>query len=159
MPERQTLQRARCDKRQGKATTTQAGEFIREEMHHIREGVHGARSARQAIAIGLSKARRAGVELKPPAPDQTSTKARRSAERDYERGHGAPSAHQPNPRRSRISPNALKREGSAAASPRAIGLQTREAASRRNRSERSSAARHAATTRRRNARGSSHASE
>jgi hypothetical protein len=93
MPERQTLQRARRDKRQGKATTTQAGEFIREEMHHIREGVNGARSARQAIAIGLSKARRAGVELKPPAPDQTSTKARRSAERDYERGQGAPSAH------------------------------------------------------------------
>jgi hypothetical protein len=77
MPEKQTLRRAARDKRQGKAPTTQAGEFIREEMHHIREGKHGARSAKQAIAIGLSKARRSGVELKPPA--QRSAAARKAA--------------------------------------------------------------------------------
>jgi|SRR5579883_551548 len=79
MPEKETLERARRDKRQGKAASTQAGEFVREEMHHIREGKHGARSARQAIAIGLSKARRAGVDLPPPPKGKTSEKTRRSA--------------------------------------------------------------------------------
>ena len=79
MPEKATLQRARRDKREGKAPSTQAGEFIREEMHHIREGKHGARSAKQAIAIGLSKARRAGVSLAPPKPGTTSAKTRKSA--------------------------------------------------------------------------------
>jgi Family of unknown function (DUF6496) len=93
MPEKQTMRRAARDKRQGKAPTTQAGEFIREEIHHVREGKHGARSSKQAIAIGLSKARRAGVELKPPAKGKTSAKTRKSASRDYARGHGAP-AHQ-----------------------------------------------------------------
>src|SRR5690349_15329980 len=83
MPEKQTLRRAARDKRQGKAPTTQAGEFIREEMHHIREGKHGARSAKQAVAIGLSKARRAGVELKAPAKGTVSEKTRKSASRDY----------------------------------------------------------------------------
>ena len=63
MPEKKTLERARKDKAEGKAPSTQAGEFVREEIDHIREGKHGARSARQAIAIGLSKARRAGVDL------------------------------------------------------------------------------------------------
>src|SRR5271168_2953619 len=80
MPERETIERAREDKREGKAPTTQAGEFIREEMHHIREGKHGARSAKQAIAIGLSKARRAGVDLPPPAKGKASEKKRGSAE-------------------------------------------------------------------------------
>jgi len=79
MPTRQARQRAEQDKREGKSPSTQAGEFIREEIHHIREGMHGARSARQAIAIGLSKARRAGVELKPPAPGRTSPETRRQA--------------------------------------------------------------------------------
>ena len=77
MPEKQTLERARRDKREGKAPTTQAGEFVREEIHHVREGKHGARSAKQAIAIGLSKARRAGVDLPPPSGGKKST--RRSA--------------------------------------------------------------------------------
>jgi hypothetical protein len=90
MPERQTVQRARRDRRAGKAPTTQAGEFIREEMQHIREGKHGARSPQQAIAIGLSKARRSGVELPPPRAGTTSAETREKAERDYERGHGAP---------------------------------------------------------------------
>ncbi|HET9862798.1 MAG TPA: hypothetical protein VFP37_05105, partial [Steroidobacteraceae bacterium] len=83
MPEKQTLKRARRDRRQGKAPSTQAGEFIREEMHHVREGRHGARSTKQAIAIGLSKARRAGVDLKPPAKGTVSEKTRKSASRAY----------------------------------------------------------------------------
>src|SRR5277367_2432511 len=90
MPEKKTLERASKDKRAGKAASTQAGEFVREEMDHIREGKHGARSTKQAIAIGLSKARRAGVGLKAPKKGTTSEKTRKSAERAYARGHGAP---------------------------------------------------------------------
>src|ERR1700761_4100586 len=90
MPERQTLARARREKREGKAASTQAGEFIREEMRHIREGKHGARSARQAIAIGLSQARRAGVDLAPPAKGSAVPETRRRAQRDLAVGHGAP---------------------------------------------------------------------
>src|SRR5881628_51702 len=86
MPEKQTLRRARRDRRQGKASSTQAGEFVREEMHHIREGKHGARSTKQAIAIGLSKARRTGVKLSPPRKGTVSEKTRKSAERAYEKG-------------------------------------------------------------------------
>src|SRR6187455_3332164 len=83
MPERKTLQRAARDKREGKAPSTQAGEFVREEMDHIREGKHGARSTKQAIAIGLSKARRAGVDLPPPRKGSTSEATRKSAIRAY----------------------------------------------------------------------------
>ena len=86
MPEKKTLERARRDKRQGKAPSTQAGEFVREEIEHVREGKHGARSTKQAIAIGLSKARRAGVRLKPPARGRTSRRTRRSAQRAYAAG-------------------------------------------------------------------------
>src|SRR5687767_15359359 len=86
MPERETLERAERDRREGKAPSTQAGEFVREEMHHIREGKHGARSTKQAVAIGLSKARRAGVKLPPPKKGTTSEKTRRSAERAYRKG-------------------------------------------------------------------------
>ena len=86
MPEKKTIERAKQAKRQGKAPTTQAGEFVREEMHHIRAGKHGARSTKQAIAIGLSKARRAGDDLPPPKKGKTSEKTRRSAERAYQAG-------------------------------------------------------------------------
>jgi len=86
MPEQQTIERARNDAREGKSPSTQAGEFVREEFHHVREGKHGARSPKQAIAIGLSKARRAGVKLPPPKPGRTSAKIRQQAERDNERG-------------------------------------------------------------------------
>jgi hypothetical protein len=86
MPEKGTLERAKRDRREGKAASTQAGEFVREEMHHIREGKHGARSTKQAIAIGLSKARRAGVPLVPPRPGQASKKTRQSAWRAYRKG-------------------------------------------------------------------------
>src|SRR6266545_3512439 len=88
MPEKETMERARRDKREGKAPTTQAGEFIREEMHHIRQGKHGARSTQQAIAIGLSKARRGGVDLPPPGKGRISEKSERSAEHAYEAGQG-----------------------------------------------------------------------
>src|ERR1700735_1651189 len=86
MPEKETLERAHKDAAQGKAPSTQAGEFVREEIKHVREGKHGARSTKQAIAIGLSKARRAGVKLPPPASSKTSAKTRRKAELDSARG-------------------------------------------------------------------------
>lgn len=139
MPEQATIERAREDEREGKSASTQAGEFVREEFHHIREGKHGARSARQAIAIGLSKARRAGVKLPPPSRGQ-SPKVRRQAERDYEKGqHGNGHVSR---RRSRATLGALKREGHGA-----ISRQTHAAARRRTSSERSAAARKAARTR------------
>jgi hypothetical protein len=144
MPEKETLERARKDKREGKAPSTQAGEFIREEMHHIREGKHGARSAKQAIAIGLSKARRAGVEL--PPPQKGSAQLKHKAELDYERGHGRP-ARRPSAKRSRAVKSALKREGRSAASHRALARQAHSAARRRSAASRSAAARKAARTR------------
>src|ERR687889_1968776 len=104
MPERQTLERARKAKREGKAPTTQAGEFVREEIEHVREGKHGARSTRQAIAIGLSKARRAGVKLPPPRKEQASASTRKNAARAYRAGQGRGRARKkPSPRRSRAT--------------------------------------------------------
>jgi len=144
MPDRQTLQRVRQDRRAGKAPSTQAGEFIREEMDRIREGKHGARSSRQAIAIGLSKARRAGVELPPPA--HGSQQIRRKAERDLERGHGAPPARRATAKRRRASTQALKREGRDAASHAALASQARTAADARTPAQRSTAAKQAART-------------
>src|SRR5688572_4872788 len=120
MPEKQTMQRARRDKRQGKAASTQAGEFIREEMHHIREGKHGAKSAKQAIAIGLSKARRSGVKLKPPEKGEASEKTRRSARRAYQRGQGAPARAKPSAKRARAATRALERAPRSAASHQAL---------------------------------------
>src|SRR5262245_30711960 len=108
MPEKDVITRARRDKREGKAPSTQAGEFIREEMHHIREGKHGARSSKQAVAIGLSKARRAGVELRPPAKGRTTEETRARATRDYARGHGAASRRALSRRRSRATLGALR---------------------------------------------------
>jgi len=144
MPEKKTIERAKQAKRQGKAPTTQAGEFVREEMHHIRAGKHGARSTKQAIAIGLSKARRAGVDLPPPKKGKTSEKTRRSAERAYEAGQKGNA--QPSRIRSRATEKALKREGRAAASSRALSEQAHSAASQRTPGERSAAARKAAQT-------------
>jgi hypothetical protein len=146
MPEKRTIQRARRDRRQGKAPSTQAGEYIREEMDHIRQGKHGARSSKQAIAIGLSKARRAGVDLPPPKKGTVSEKTRRSASRAYARGHGAPAKSTPSAKRSRATTRALEREGRSAASPRALARQTRTAAAKRTRADRSAAARKAVRT-------------
>ena len=143
MPEKATLKRAHQDKRAGKAPTTQAGEFVREEMHHIREGKHGARSTKQAIAIGLSKARRAGVKLQqPPAPAKTKTKqSARYASRAAAHRRGRPS-----PRRSRAIRRTLKRERRSAASHKALARQAKSAARRRSPGARSAAARRAART-------------
>ena len=146
MPEKETLDRARKDRRQGKAPSTQAGEFVREEIHHIREGKHGARSTKQAIAIGLSKARRAGVNLKPPKSGSSSSKTRQRAERDYEHGQSS-STERPSPKRSRGTLRALQRESTEAASRRALSQQARSSARRRTSANRSEAARKAARTR------------
>ena len=146
MPEKRTLERARRDKRQGKAPTTQAGEFIREEMDHIRAGKHGARSTKQAIAIGLSKARRSGVNLPPPKQGAASSRTRRQASRDYSRGHGAPARRRATPKRARASAAALKRESRSAASHRALARQAHRAASNRSASARSASARKASRT-------------
>jgi hypothetical protein len=143
MPEKATLERARRDKRQGKSPSTQAGEFVREEIHHVREGKHGARSPQQAIAIGLSKARRAGVNLgPPPARAKASTKrSAASASRAGRRGRARTS-----PRRARATRRALKRESRSAASRKALSRQARIAARRRPASARSAAAKRAART-------------
>src|SRR3979411_534174 len=143
MPEKQTVERARRDKRQGKAASTQAGEFIKEEMDHIREGKHGARSAKQAIAIGLSKARRAGVDLPPPEKGKTSTETRRQATRDLRKGKSA-SKGKKSAKRSGATASALKREGHSAASKKALSRQARSAAARRSAASRSRAAKKAA---------------
>jgi hypothetical protein len=143
MPEKETLERARRDKREGKSPSTQAGEFVREEMHHIREGKHGARSPEQAIAIGLSKARRAGVKLPPPERGEASEETRESAERALEAGEHP---HKPSPARSRAVRGALKREGGAAASKPALARHARAAASANPPAQRSEAARKAART-------------
>lgn len=146
MPERQTMQRARRDKREGKAPSTQAGEFVREEIHHIREGKHGARSARQAIAIGLSKARRAGVDLKPPTRGNAAERTVRRAESDYERGHGTKPRRRATAKRRAASEHALERESRTSASSGALAEQGRSAARRRSAGSRSAAARKAART-------------
>jgi Family of unknown function (DUF6496) len=145
MPEKETIDRARRDAREGKSASTQAGEFVREEMHHIREGKHGARSTKQAIAIGLSKARRAGVKLRPPKKGTTSDKTRRSAERAYRKGQSG-SGRRTSARRARAVTRALKREGSRAASRKALSRQARTAARRRSAADRSAAAKKAAST-------------
>jgi len=144
MPERGTVERARRDAEQGKSASTQAGEFVREEMHHIREGKHGASSTKQAIAIGLSKARRAGVPLRPPAKGKTSEKTRRSAASAFRKGQ---EGKRPSANRSQARLNALRKEGRQAASHRALSLQARNAARRRSPTSRSAAARKAARTR------------
>jgi len=144
MPDKETLERAKKDKREGKSPSTQAGEFVREEIEHVREGKHGARSAKQAIAIGLSKARRTGVDLPPPKAGTTSEDTRENAERAYAAGHEG--QHEVSPTRSRAIKRALKREGHSAASRKALAKQAHAAAARRTPAERSAAARKAAKT-------------
>jgi hypothetical protein len=147
MPEKDTIERAKEDKRRGKAPTTQAGEFIREELHHIREGKHGARSTKQAIAVGLSKARRAGVKLLPPGARQASPKTRAGAQHAYAEGQTHSSRAKPSRRRSKATRSALKREGRSAASRKSLAEQAHASAAKRSRAQRSAAARKAARTR------------
>jgi len=131
MPERETIERARADAEEGKAPSTQAGEFVKEEMDHIREGKHGARSPQQAIAIGLSKARRAGVPLAPPKAGRRSDRTRKQAERDYDKGQSRAGKKKPSAKRSRAVTQALKRERHSAASHEALSRQARSAAAER----------------------------
>ena len=147
--ERKTLERAEEDLREGKQPSTAAGEFVREEMHHIREGKHGARSTKQAIAIGLSKARRAGVPLKPPGDGETSERTREAAERAYETGKGQREPRAPSSKRRKAILTALKREGRRAASKSALAQQARRSARQRQGTSRSpkAAARRGAATR------------
>lgn len=146
MPEQESIERAREDAREGKSPSTQAGEFVREEMEHIREGKHGARSAKQAIAIGLSKARRAGVPLPPPRNGAVSRRTRKQARRDIAKGRRG--NKKPNPKRSRAVRGTLKREPRSAASHRALSRQAHAAARKRSAASRSRAAKKAARTRR-----------
>jgi hypothetical protein len=140
MPEQRTLERARKAKRERKSPKTQAGEFVREEIEHVRSGKHGIRSTKQAIAIGLSKARKAGIDLPPPPKGKASEKTRRSAARAYAQGQrGHP--HKTSPTRSRAITGALRREGHEAASSEALAHQAAQAARQRTAGERSASAR------------------
>jgi hypothetical protein len=140
MPEKETLRRARRDAREGKSPSTQAGEFVREEIRHVREGKHGAKSAKQAIAIGLSKARRAGVKL----PGRGSKATRKKAAQDMQ---ASERRHRPSATRARATERALEREPSTGATRRALSRQAKSAAQQRTHAERSGAAKKAARTR------------
>ncbi len=142
MPERETLERAREDAREGKSPSTQAGEFVREEIHHVREGKHGARSAQQAIAIGLSKARRAGVKLAPP---KGSKSLQEKAEQDEKAGERP--GHKPSVKRSRAVEGALERESRSTASHAALSRQAKKSAAKRGAQSRKKSAAKAARTR------------
>jgi hypothetical protein len=147
MPDKATIRAAKKDKREGKSPSTQAGEFVKEEIDHIREGKHGAKSAKQAIAIGLSKARRAAVDLKPPKKGEVSEKTRKSAESAYEKGQ----RHEPvSAKRSRAGTKRLKKEPRASASKTALSRQAKKAAKKRTSAERSASAKKAARTRAKN---------
>jgi hypothetical protein len=143
MPDKKTIERARKDKREGKSPNTQAGEFVHEEIEHIRQGKHGAKSARQAIAIGLSKARRAGVDLKPPKKGTVSERTRKSAQSAYEKGQ----RHEPiSPKRSRAGVKALKDKPRTSVSHTALSRHAHAAARKRTAKDRSAAAKKAAST-------------
>ena len=143
MPEKKTLERAKKDKQEGKSPSTQAGEFIKEQFDHIREGKHGARSPEQAIAIGLSEARRAGVKLPLPKKGKYSEEVTHKAEKDLEAGEHP---HKPNPKRSRATEKALQKEGSHAASKSAISKHSKTAARNRTAEERHESAMKAVKT-------------
>jgi len=143
MPDKETIKKARQDKEEGKSPSTQAGEFVHHEIDKIRKGEHGARNAKQAIAIGLSEARRAGVDIKPPKKGEASEKTRKSAKSAYEKGQkGEPVSK----KRSAARKKALKKEGRSAASHKALSKQAKSAAKKRSASDRSKAAKKAAKT-------------
>jgi hypothetical protein len=145
MPSKQAIQKARRDKREGKSPSTQAGEFVKEEIDKIRRGEHGARSPQQAIAIGLSEARRAGVKLPPPKAGKAKRATRKSASYAYAVGQHKRKPHR-RPRVSRAVSSVLKREPRSTVSRRALSTQAKRAASRRSAASRSSAAKKAART-------------
>ena len=132
MPRKSTVKAAKQDLREGKSASTAAGEFVREEIDHVREGKHGARSPQQAIAIGLSKARRAGIPLKPPAPGKTSDATRKRSERDYEKGQSEPKTRdEGSTKRGQARVAALKREPKGTASHSALSRHAKKAARQR----------------------------
>ena len=141
MPERKTLERAARDKRQGKSASTQAGEFVREEIEHVREGKHGVRSTKQAIAIGLSQARRAGVAL--PTPKKASAATKRRAKQDSDAAHDG---HAKSTKRAKATTTALKKESAKPATRTALSRQASASASKRSAAARSAAAKKAAAT-------------
>jgi hypothetical protein len=145
MPDKRTIQKARRDRREGESASTQAGEFVRDEIDKIRRGKHGARSTKQAIAIGLSEARRAGVDLPPPKRGRTSARTRKSAEYAYEAGQGRRKTKR-RPRVSRAVSKALKREPRSTVSRKALSQQAHTAASRRTATQRAASARKAVRT-------------
>jgi Family of unknown function (DUF6496) len=151
MPEKKTMERAQQDAREGKSPSTQAGEFVREEMHHMREGKHGAASPQQAIAIGLSKARRAGVKLPTPRSGKASAETIKQARRDERKGQSH-SASEPSATRSRATTRALKREGRSAASHDSLSRHAQRVAKKRGRSARHNSAVKASRTRSRTSR-------
>lgn len=144
MPEKKTIEAGKRDAREGKSPSTQAGEFIREQIEHIREGRRGARSTKQAIAIGLSDARRAGVKLPPPKKGQYPDEAVKKANQDLMAGEHP---HKPSPTRSRATEEALQREGTQSASTTALSRQAKSVANRRTSAERSAIAKKAAASR------------
>jgi hypothetical protein len=145
MPEKKTIERAKKDAAEGKAPTTQAGEFVHEEIEHVKEGKHGVKNTKQAIAIGLSKARRAGVKLPPPKAG-ASDKTKKQAARDNAAA-AKKSTRKPSAKRSRATTNALRREGRGAVSHRALSKQAKSAARKRSASSRGASAKKAARTR------------
>jgi Family of unknown function (DUF6496) len=145
MPRQQIIRKAKQDKRAGKSASTQAGEFVKDEIDQIRKGRHGARSTRQAIAIGLSEARRAGVDLPPPRKGRTKKATRRSAKYAYEVGQGKRHPKR-RPRVAKAVKQVLKKEPRSTASRSALSKQTKQAASRRSAAARSAAARKASRT-------------
>ena len=145
MPDKRTIEKARQDKREGKSPSTQAGEFVRAEIEKIRHGEHGARSPQQALAIGLSEARRAGVDLPPPRKGKAKPRTRRSAKYAYEAGQGKRRTRR-QPRVSRAVKNVLKREPRSTVSRTAMSRQGRRGAAQRSPTERATTARKAART-------------
>jgi hypothetical protein len=146
MPQKKKIEKARQARRQGKAPTTQASEFVREEIDEIRQGKHGARSPQQAIAIGLSKARRAGIDLPPPKKGKAKARTRKSAEYAYEAGQGKRKTRR-QPRVSRAVSHVLEKEPRGTVSHKALSGQAHRAATHRTKADRSAAARKAARTR------------
>ncbi|MER8748676.1 DUF6496 domain-containing protein [Mesorhizobium sp. M1050] len=145
MPDKKTIEKAQKDKREGKSPSTQAGEFVHEEIDKIRQGEHGARSTQQAIAIGLSEARRAGVDLPPPKKGKVKESTRKSAEYAYEAGQGERRPKR-RPQVSKAVSKVLEHEPKSTASHEALSQQAKRAASRRTAEERSAAAKKAAET-------------
>jgi len=130
MPEKEVVDKAEEDLREGKSPSTAAGEFVHEEIEHVREGKHGARSPQQAIAIGLSKARRAGIPLAPPKAGKTKEATRKSAERDYREGQSG-TAKKVSAKRSRAVEGALKKEPHSTVSHKALSAHAKKAAKSR----------------------------